>query len=750
MIFESTLGRAVAVAACVAWLLGAGAAAATTIELNLLYVHGVKGCPDARQNAQGSFADVGAAMAAALPGRIASWEAAHPGFSVVVNQAYANLYTATPSGIHPSDSPDPLNMDDWEVGDPGCSTTQQGDPCTTAFEWRYRLVQEINRLFPPPAGNLILIGHSTGARTAMEVAANVGPAGVGTYDWGVQDRLAGVVTVHGMLDAIGSSKYNVVGFTSFETGCKLGDPILGFGSSCAVGNGWCEYAGRVDGFPAADWVARNRRALMLTAWGSCSPSAWTGRSDGSLPYDAQGSPWAVGLDMTPAPGQTWRPAHGQLYGSFCHSALVSSGDANHAAARGAAVQRILDWIFVAAPRVAASGSNATPSIGYNQYSATYTMGSSCPAGEVDDALTQGTVGAGIDLVGVCKHPGYFDGDDHAIDASEFSVTDGPTCDGSYRWKQAHDSNNNHAATFWWKTRSLPGDGPDLVGHLLAGIPTPPPDTCGDGALDAGEECDDGNRADGDCCSASCTFEPYGSTCAADGNDCTDDVCDGAGLCGVNNTEPCEDGDLCTDGDICADGACVPGPPAVCQACAACDSALGCVAQPRAGCQTSPSSALTIRDSWPDRGDRFSWQWKKGDVPALAAFGNPAGSDDYTLCLYDESQNPVQTLLGVTIPAAGTCGAHPCWRSAGRGLKYKDGERRAGGIDTIRLLPGAGGRARIVVKGKGEKLSAGDTGLVSSPFGLPVRVQLRSAAGGCWESSYDSAIRNEPPLFKARK
>jgi cysteine-rich repeat protein len=31
-------------------------------------------------------------------------------------------------------------------------------------------------------------------------------------------------------------------------------------------------------------------------------------------------------------------------------------------------------------------------------------------------------------------------------------------------------------------------------------------TCGDGIMDVGEECDDGNAADGDCCSAACTFE----------------------------------------------------------------------------------------------------------------------------------------------------------------------------------------------------------------------------------------------------
>lgn len=435
------------------------------LQLNLLYVHGIKNCQSERQNAQGSLTDLESAVNAALPARIAAWEAANPGIHVVTQSARANLYTATPSGIHPSDSSDPLNMDDWEVGDPGCSTSQQGDPCTTGYEWRFRLAAEVNRLFPAPAKNVILIGHSTGARAAMDVAANASTGGPNTHDWGVQSRIAGVMTLHGVIDEIGSSKYNVVGISSFESSCKNGDAITGFGNGCAAGNGFCEWVGRVDGSDAADWVARNKRALMLTSWGSCSPSAWTGRSDGSLPYDSQASPWAVGLDMTPAPGETWREAHGQRYGAFCHSDITNGSSSNHTAARNAARDRLLDWLFVGAPRVASMGTNSTSSLGFNQSTGNFTMGSSCPSGEVDDTVTQGTKGAGIDVVGVCRHPGFFDGDDHAIAASEFTVSNGSTCNGTYRWTQAHDSDNNHAAAFWWKTRSERSTGPELLGSL---------------------------------------------------------------------------------------------------------------------------------------------------------------------------------------------------------------------------------------------------------------------------------------------
>src|SRR5207237_1364879 len=66
--------------------------------------------------------------------------------------------------------------------------------------------------------------------------------------------------------------------------------------------------------------------------------------------------------------------------------------------------------------------------------------------------------------------GFFDGDDHAIDLAEFTVTNGATCNGTYKWKQAHDSNNSHDATFWWRTRSERSGGPALVGPLTT-LPT---------------------------------------------------------------------------------------------------------------------------------------------------------------------------------------------------------------------------------------------------------------------------------------
>ena len=459
------LALALAVAGCAAEDIPSGAGESLeaaevapesgVLQLHFLYVHGVKGCQDDRTNAENSLDELDDAIAAELPAWIADYEASHPGVTVVTSSAHANVYTATPSGFHPSDSTNPLNLDDWEVGDPGCSATAQGQPCTTAYEWRYRLAQEIHQHFPADARNIILIGHSTGARAAFEVAANVGPGGVNSHDWGVQHKIAGVVSIQGMVDSLGTSKYNVIGPASFETMCKFGDPIVGFGDSCSQGNGWCEYAGRISGFGAADWVAQNQHALMLTSFASCSPSLFTGFTDGPLPFDAQGSPKAVGTEATAAPGQTYRPAHGEKYGSFCHSDIVSPSRAGHAAAVASARNRILGWVFDSAQRVASAGTIETASIARDQSTPTYSLGGTCPAGHAD---------GGARVVGRCKHPGYFDGDDHIIAASELALTNGPTCNGTVRWTQRHHG-SKHPATLWWKTYSVP-----TGGGVIDGLP----------------------------------------------------------------------------------------------------------------------------------------------------------------------------------------------------------------------------------------------------------------------------------------
>jgi len=61
--------------------------------------------------------------------------------------------------------------------------------------------------------------------------------------------------------------------------------------------------------------------------------------------------------------------------------------------------------------------------------------------------------------------------------------------------------------------------------------------CGDGVVEApGEQCDDGNVADGDCCSSACGFEADGTPCNSSDLcfSAAAATCDGAGLCLARN------------------------------------------------------------------------------------------------------------------------------------------------------------------------------------------------------------------------
>jgi cysteine-rich repeat protein len=87
--------------------------------------------------------------------------------------------------------------------------------------------------------------------------------------------------------------------------------------------------------------------------------------------------------------------------------------------------------------------------------------------------------------------------------------------------------------------------------------------CGDGHLDTNEQCDDGNLADGDGCSSRCEVEPYCGDGRLDANEDCDDgnTVDGDGCsrcqidpyCGdgkVQDNEQCDDGNT-VDGDGCS-------------------------------------------------------------------------------------------------------------------------------------------------------------------------------------------------------
>jgi cysteine-rich repeat protein len=89
---------------------------------------------------------------------------------------------------------------------------------------------------------------------------------------------------------------------------------------------------------------------------------------------------------------------------------------------------------------------------------------------------------------------------------------------------------------------------------------PHPELCGNGMHDQGEQCDDGNKKNGDGCDNICRY-----TCDRD-SDCSDgDHCDGLETCQADHTclaatGPAPDGDICGDSNKCQGGKCLPAAP----------------------------------------------------------------------------------------------------------------------------------------------------------------------------------------------
>ncbi|MBI5534554.1 MAG: hypothetical protein HY898_17645 [Deltaproteobacteria bacterium] len=400
--------------------------ATKTQQLSLVFVHGFEGSDARRAVAQDDLKDVEAYVLDAIGARAAAYEAKR-GVKLLIQSRRVNLYT---------------DLQD-QLLSPSLDSEGDGTGIATANHWREQLAAKIQQAYPNGERNLVLVGHSTGGRVSVEVAANVGDnSGPESHDWGLQDRIAGVVTAHGAIDALDSPAYDFTGPTSFHFGCALVNEV-----------GICDYLSYISGTAAADSLALQGRALMLTSQADCGLSAWTGASDQTLPTAAMGSPHAWGMTLVPANGKTLVPAHGYLYGEFCHSDLTDSGSPRHQSAVAALGEQVLDWLFVAAPRVANPDSPdkfiETSELPAGTPSPSYPVLADCGPAALDLGVPE--------VVGVCLHPGLLDGDDHAVDSEGLMVTDGADCGGSFVWKHSHQG-EEHAARLWYKSYSVPAGG----------------------------------------------------------------------------------------------------------------------------------------------------------------------------------------------------------------------------------------------------------------------------------------------------
>ncbi len=183
---------------------------------------------------------------------------------------------------------------------------------------------------------------------------------------------------------------------------------------------------------------------------------------------------------------------------------------------------------------------------------------------------------------------------------------------------------------------------------------------------------------------------------------------------------------------------------------ACDAASVelCPVQPAAACKVTIFPRASKIKMASGAKAQLQWKWTKGQLTDVEEFGELDAGDDLALCLYRKSAGAEQRVGAVTIPADGDCGGKPCWKRTGAtGWKYSDRSGSAGGISGIGLRAGGQGLASLKLKAQGP-----DTLLPPLPISaLPLRIQLISATGACWEARFEEADTkaNDAEGFQAK-
>jgi cysteine-rich repeat protein len=298
-------------------------------------------------------------------------------------------------------------------------------------------------------------------------------------------------------------------------------------------------------------------------------------------------------------------------------------------------------------------------------------------------------------------------------------------------------------------------------EALAGCLTPKGGVCGDGILDTGEECDDGDLEDDDCCSSLCVLLSATSAGCEDGSFCTDDyacadstcyykphLCDDGNPCtheycddvldsceSVDRTGRYDDGLYCTYFEECTAGACGGGVVRTCEDGTACtsdfcdeanDVCVNTVLPPSATCDLAGNSQLSMKIAGTES---FVWKWSRGPAIDATDIGTPGHDVDsvYSLCFYDETDQLI-THFNAGVSSI-------LWTPVGNGgFKYRDSTKyySPNYLTAMSFKPGAAQKGKLGAKGERD-----DFDLPALPVTAgTLRVQLRRGnASNCWESVF---------------
>ncbi len=255
-------------------------------------------------------------------------------------------------------------------------------------------------------------------------------------------------------------------------------------------------------------------------------------------------------------------------------------------------------------------------------------------------------------------------------------------------------------------------------------------SCGNGVLDPGETCDDGDRGRSDCCDRLCALQPAGKVCAADAELCTIERCDDAGTC---QHLPQPAGTLCqTDGELCTFDRC--------------DSDANCqhVVEPRANCRVSLAPGASKLKMKSD-GSEIVWKWSKGEQTSFSELGQAVQQWTYALCIFDG--NGFVTRIDAPLGEPCESDTNECWQflhGGPGGIAYSDKDGGPNGLSRLIVKSGPDNKVRASLQAKGPKVEFPGLPLTS----FPIVAQLVNAEGVCWEATYSEASKDSDTAFSA--
>src|SRR5262245_14418426 len=169
---------------------------------------------------------------------------------------------------------------------------------------------------------------------------------------------------------------------------------------------------------------------------------------------------------------------------------------------------------------------------------------------------------------------------------------------------------------------------------------------------------------------------------------------------------------------------------------------GCGPEPLAGCRsaTGGKTGLLIKDLSNDGKDQIVVKWDRVPATAVADFGDPLTTTDYTFCLYDREG---ALLLSAAAPAGRLCDGKPCWSAIRDGFRYRDRQKGLDGLTQVQLDADRNGDAKLTVTGKGPNLS-----LPALPLPDGQLVSQLVARDGLCVDALLQAVRNDSTVVEA--